>query len=69
MTNGKCSTSGDPDEVTAHQVEIKTCPGVGGEPRRLFRSGSRPVQYGPGAKRGRLFQTSILSPFDARRRL
>jgi transposase len=53
-------------EVTAHQVEIKTCPGCGAENRGGFPVGvSGPVQYGPGVKTwATYFQTQHFVPVE-----
>ena len=53
-------------EVTAHRVEIKSCPRCGAENRGLFpHRVSGPVQYGPGVKTGAAyFQTQHFVPVD-----
>ena len=53
-------------EVTAHQVEIKTCPGCGAENRGAFPVGvNGPVQYGPGVKTwATYFQTQHFVPVE-----
>jgi transposase len=53
-------------EVTAHQVEIKTCPGCGAENHGVFPVGvSRAVQYGPGVKTwATYFQTQHFVPVE-----
>lgn len=53
-------------EVTAHQVEIKTCPGCGAENHGVFPVGvSGPVQYGPGVKTwATYFQTQHFVPVE-----
>ena len=53
-------------EVTAHQVEIKTCPGCGAENRGVFPVGvSGPVQYGLGVKTwATYFQTQHFVPVE-----
>lgn len=53
-------------EVTAHQVEIKICPGCGAENRGVFPVGvSGPVQYGPGVKTwATYFQTQHFVPVE-----
>jgi transposase len=53
-------------EVTAHQVQIKTCPGCGAENRGVFPVGvSGPVQYGTGFKTwATYFQTQHFIPLE-----
>ena len=53
-------------EVTAHQVEIKTCPGCGAENHGVFPVGVRgSVQYGPGVKTwATYFQTQHFVPVE-----
>lgn len=54
----------DERQVTAHQVQIKTCPGCGAENRGVFPVGvSGPVQYGTGFKTwATYFQTAHFIP-------
>jgi transposase len=53
-------------EVTAHWVEVKTCPGCGAETRGVFPAGvSGPGQYGPGVKTwATYFQTQHFVPVE-----
>ena len=53
-------------EVTAHRVEVKTCPGCGAETRGEFPVGvSGPVQYGLGVKTwATYFQTQHFVPVE-----
>jgi transposase len=53
-------------EVTAHRVEIKTCPGCGAESRGAFPVGvTGRVQYGPGVKTwATYFQTQHFVPVE-----
>ena len=53
-------------EVTAHRIEVKTCPGCGAENRGVFPVGvTGPVQYGPGVKTwATYFQTQHFVPVE-----
>ena len=53
-------------EVTAHRIEVKTCPGCGAENRGVFPVGvTGLVQYGPGVKTwATYFQTQHFVPVE-----
>lgn len=53
-------------EVTAHRIEVKTCPGCGAENRGVFPVGVTGfVQYGPGVKTwATYFQTQHFVPVE-----